>query len=193
MRHYYTYLYKDTDGTPIYVGKGFAKRAWSHFKAKSHLGNVLRKRKQNGCTIEPIITYHTNENIALAMEIFWIAVYGRADLGRGTLFNLTDGGEGSAGAIVSAATKAKTSKALIGKKKTKTHSKNISVGKKNKPQSAEHIKAHADAIRGSKASQETKDLLSSQRKNVKKTPEHVAAMRAGVIAYYARKKAATKD
>ena len=90
---YYTYLFKDIDNTPIYVGKGCAKRWMHHRGASTHLGKLLRKRKKQGFLITPTITYHATEKVALAMEIFWIAVYGREDLGTGTLFNLTEGGE----------------------------------------------------------------------------------------------------
>ena len=105
---YYTYLYKDTDGTPIYIGKGHGDRAWLHFGFKSHLGNLLRKRKKSGF-IAPELTYHKNELTALAMEIFWISIYGRKDKNLGTLLNRTDGGDGTSGKIVSQETRAKLS------------------------------------------------------------------------------------
>jgi hypothetical protein len=50
---YYVYIYRDIDGTVIYVGKGKEGRAWLHFKSKTHLGNLLRKRLRDGFKIEP--------------------------------------------------------------------------------------------------------------------------------------------
>lgn len=52
---YYTYLYRDVDGTPIYVGKGKNKRAWKHFNpnVKTQIGYTLRKRKACGFDIKP--------------------------------------------------------------------------------------------------------------------------------------------
>jgi hypothetical protein len=97
MTQYYTYLYRDIDGTPIYVGKGCDKRAWSHNKSRSRLGNTLRKRFRDGASLQPIIFNQADEQTALDMEVFWIAFYGREDLGKGTLFNLTAGGEGISG------------------------------------------------------------------------------------------------
>lgn len=94
---FYTYLYCDTDGTPRYIGKGNGGRAWHHFKAKTRLGYMLRKRKAQGITIEPELQYHTSEDLAFAEEIKLISKYGRDDLGTGTLFNNTNGGDGWSG------------------------------------------------------------------------------------------------
>lgn len=95
---FYTYLYKDPiDNKPIYVGKGKGNRAYYHIYAKTQLGNTLRKRKTEGYVVEPVINYEADETTALEMEKFWINFYGRLDLGTGTLFNLTDGGEKAPG------------------------------------------------------------------------------------------------
>ena len=98
MNEYYTYLYKDpkTD-TPIYIGKGCKLRAYEHRFSQYRIGRTIRKRLKQGYNIDPIIVYHKNENTALAMEIFWIAVYGRENIKTGTLFNQTPGGEGGSG------------------------------------------------------------------------------------------------
>jgi hypothetical protein len=93
---FYTYLYRDPkEHKPIYVGKGQKKRAWSHFTktANLHLKRLIAKRLNEGHTIEPIINYEVDESTAFHMEMFWIDFYGREDLGTGTLFNLTDGGD----------------------------------------------------------------------------------------------------
>lgn len=97
MEKYYTYLYFDIGGTPIYVGKGKNNRAFSHLRpsTKTHLGYLLRKRLRQGCIIKPTIHIEVDEKTALNMERFWISFYGRKDLKEGTLFNLTDGGDGS--------------------------------------------------------------------------------------------------
>lgn len=96
MNTYYTYLYIDPkNNSPIYVGKGQDKRAWSHFTITSNprLTNTLKKRIQEGFIIEPSLTYYPSEKAAYSAEIFWIAVYGREDLKTGTLFNRTPGGD----------------------------------------------------------------------------------------------------
>ena len=104
---FYTYLYKDpkTD-VPLYVGKGQDYRAFSHFKSKHHLGNLLRKRNREGYVCDPIFLHKDcTENQSFAFEIFWIAVFGRQDLDKGTLLNRTNGGEGPSGIIWSEETK----------------------------------------------------------------------------------------
>lgn len=113
---FYTYLYRDIDGTPIYVGKGKGNRAWNHFQAsvKTHLGFLLRKRLREGIRIDPEINYHVSEEVALATEVQQILFFGRVDLKTGTLFNLTDGGDGTSGCIWTDERRAKTIASLNG-------------------------------------------------------------------------------
>jgi hypothetical protein len=96
-KQFYTYLYRDPkDGTPIYIGKGFNKRAWEHqYDLGTHLSHTLRKRIREGYVPTPTINFEVDEQSAMEMEKFWIDFYGRKDLGTGTLFNLTSGGEGA--------------------------------------------------------------------------------------------------
>jgi NUMOD3 motif len=133
VNQFYTYLYRDPkDDTPIYVGKGTGKRAWAHQRTKSHIGNVIRKRKREGYTVEPIINYEVDEATAHHMEMFWIDFYGRADLGKGTLFNRTDGGEGLANP--SEGTRAKISAAAFGRQPMSNEVKaKINAARKGKP------------------------------------------------------------
>jgi hypothetical protein len=105
---FYTYVYKDPRPTkfcqPVYVGKGQDRRAWAHWekqvKHNPGFGNflaLLRREK-----LEPIIEIvkdGLDEAEAFYEEIRLIAEYGRRDLKTGTLFNLTDGGEGAVGAV----------------------------------------------------------------------------------------------
>lgn len=97
MEKYYTYIYYDPlrDNEPIYVGKGHSKRAWVHLysKRKHPFIQRLQHMKKNG--INPIIGLYSglDEELSLLLEQELISKFGRKDLGKGTLLNLTDGGE----------------------------------------------------------------------------------------------------
>lgn len=94
---FYTYVFF-IDDIPKYVGKGKGNRWMEHRRAKSQLGDALREEyKRSGKWLTPQIVYRGDEDSALAEEIHLIAFYGRLDLNSGSLWNLTDGGEGNSG------------------------------------------------------------------------------------------------
>ncbi len=88
---FYTYAYLREDRTPYYIGKGEGNRAY----VKHQKGISVPKDKSR------IIFLKQNliEEEAFKHEKYMIAVFGRKDLGTGILRNLTNGGEGSSGAI----------------------------------------------------------------------------------------------
>jgi hypothetical protein len=99
---FYVYQYlreKDSPngkaGTPYYIGKGCGKRAWGKH-------TVLIPSDPTNIKI---IAEHLSEADAFAMEIAFIAKYGRLDKGTGILRNRTDGGDGTSGVVVSQATR----------------------------------------------------------------------------------------
>lgn len=108
IKKHYVYLYKSPkDGTPVYVGKGWGDRAWSHVEIAArnpeqhrnkYFARTLAKWLRLGLKVEPEIveTFETHE-AALDREIELIKQFGRHNLKNGTLLNLTDGGEGTAG------------------------------------------------------------------------------------------------
>jgi len=104
---FYVYVYRDPRplklNQPVYVGKGTGNRDISHWSKGSHnkpFQDFISHLKLRGyvalCTHE-IET--EDEAEAFAKEIELIALYGRRNLNTGTLFNLTNGGEGGSGAI----------------------------------------------------------------------------------------------
>ena len=104
---YYVYVIVDPiRNFPIYVGKGLkgSGRHLDHFRLSSttnvRLYRRLRSLRDSG--FEPIIQLSEDldpESAALQRESELIARYGRSDLNAGTLYNLTNGGDGSSGAI----------------------------------------------------------------------------------------------
>jgi|ERR1035437_76239 hypothetical protein len=97
---FYTYLWLREDGTPYYVGKGKAQRAW-------RTGSPPAERV--------IVQEHISEDDAYTAECFLISHYGRIDLGTGCLRNYTDGGEGQSGRVVPEDVRKKLSEAGKGR------------------------------------------------------------------------------
>lgn len=111
------YLYFDPkNNIPRYVGVGkTAKRAREHLlpsvKSNRQLKAMIGKRIKEGFIIEPIIIHlgHSDYKIAQMIEVAVISTIGREDLGKGTLFNKTDGGDGVVGRIISEEERSKKS------------------------------------------------------------------------------------
>lgn len=96
---FYTYIYYDPsrNNEPIYVGKGQNKRAWIHLKSNKKSPFISRLKHMKKENITPVIGIYSgiDEELALLLEAELIQKLGRKDLGKGTLLNLTDGGEGN--------------------------------------------------------------------------------------------------
>lgn len=119
--NYYVYQYLRENGTPYYIGMGKGKRAYN-----KHYYGVGCIRPKDLSRIDFLYTNITQDQ-AWAFEIFWIAVYGRKDLGTGILYNRTNGGG--------------TAATTKGKKLTGEHKQKISAGgkgTKRPPFSEEH-------------------------------------------------------
>ena len=104
---FYVYVYRDPRPTklnaPVYVGKGTGGRDLSHWSRGSHskpFQDFISHLKSRGLVASCERVFETeNEQEAFAKEMQLIAQYGRRDLGKGTLFNRTDGGEGPSGMV----------------------------------------------------------------------------------------------
>jgi len=110
---FYVYVYRDPRplklGQPVYVGKGTGDRDLSHWSRGSHnkpfQDFISHLKQRNFVAICERVFETENEEEAFAKEMGLIKLYGRRDLKTGTLFNLTDGGEGPSGYIKSDAEK----------------------------------------------------------------------------------------
>lgn len=114
-KKFYVYIYRDPrpnkNYCPIYVGKGINKRAKIHWYCGSDnriFARILDKLKH--LDLKPIIeivAWFDDENAAFDLERELIALIGRRDQKKGPLANMTDGGDGASGVVMSAGTKAK--------------------------------------------------------------------------------------
>lgn len=113
----YRHIRPDTDQV-FYIGKGYRLSKSHGFRAtqkhsRSKWWNRVIEKNNGVYTVEVIMEFDT-EAECNAKEIELIKLYGRRDLKSGTLVNLTDGGDGSTGIVVSVETKSKLSKIFSG-------------------------------------------------------------------------------
>lgn len=196
MNIYYVYIYYDprkTPAEPIYVGKGHGDRMTIHINRQCY--NPILRRKVNkirSLGLEPVLEKFaenmSNED-ACKLEMELIAKYGRLHLKTGTLCNLTEGGEGTVGYKHRPETLELYSQQRKGKKQTPAQyaancNRVISDETRQKQSIASkghsrHTNEQLDKIRtirlGSKHSDETRELMSEQRKGKKQTPAQYAA------------------
>ena len=154
--HYYTYAYLREDKTPYYIGKGKGDRAYKKSK------NDIKPPKDKSRIL--LLKQNLTEAEAFKHEIYMIDVFGRKDLGTGILHNMTNGGEGTSGAIRSDETRRKMSEALKGKPRSKEIRRKISESHKGKTHSEESRRNMSESQKGKTFSEETKRKLSESQK-----------------------------
>lgn len=176
---FYTYAYLREDKTPYYIGKGCYKRAYR--------GNGKSCGIPKDKTRIIFLKKNITEEEAFKHEIYMIAVFGRKDLRTGILRNLSNGGEGNSGHIVTNQIKEKLKLANTGKKhseeskkkmsklaKLRCHSEEtkIKIGKASKNRkpmlgkklSEEHKRKLREINLGKKHSKESKKKMSDAHK-----------------------------
>lgn len=120
-KDYKVYVHqKETTGEIFYVGKGRRWRENHKHNRNKHWLNVVAK---NGFTVCVVAANLSNEE-ACAFERLLIE-----KLGRDTLVNYTNGGEGSEGYKHTEESKAK----MLGRKFTEEHKRKLSEAKKKNP------------------------------------------------------------
>jgi hypothetical protein len=107
MNKFYVYVYVDGNDIPLYVGKGCGDRDQKHLYScrlddGSYWHNKLKKLLRENKIFRVIKLFNDlSEDQAYAWERGLIDYYGRKDNATGILYNLTDGGVGSSGSIMS--------------------------------------------------------------------------------------------
>ena len=145
MNDFYVYGYF-LDGKLVYVGKGKNIRFLMHTmpSANSRLARTCRKYPDR--VTYGIFKSELNEDQAFELERLLIKTFGRDDLKTGTLFNLTDGGEGPEGmsldwrARISAANTGNTY--WVGRHHTETSKQKMAASRSRLPPN--HTTPHTD-------------------------------------------------
>jgi hypothetical protein len=157
MNNYYVYTHtKIGEDIPFYIGKGYNRRAYSKGGRSTYWHNVAK----NGYNVD-FEFENLDEDTALQMEKDLIKMWGRRDIGTGCLVNLTDGGEGISGYIMSDEQKKsmsviqKGNKHFLGHTHTEESRKKMSDKIKEK-MTIEIRKKLSDVSRGKKRTDETK-------------------------------------
>lgn len=191
---YYVYAYLDSskpglyqygdyyfEYEPFYIGKGIRDRIFHHIKeAKGYCAlrgriNYLKLHKINKIITEtgrdPIIVILYKgipETCAIEHEMALIRLIGRRDTGTGPLCNMTNGGEGGSGLIMSDSAKKKLSLIRKGIKLPLWIRKRISeaqIGRKHRPESIEKM---CKAQKGHIVKESTREKL--RKANIGKKP-----------------------
>jgi len=177
MSEYFIYRHLRLDTNEVfYIGKGKYKKSYKniyHRAYDKHNRNNYWKNITNKTNYEvEIVIDNLTSDKANNKEIEFIELYGRIDLNKGTLVNMTNGSDGNNGIIFTDLHKNKISESNKGKKHTpeiKEHLSKVNFGKKHTEETKQKIgKIH----KGKKLSQETKQKISESYKGKVSVVEH---------------------
>lgn len=178
MKFYVYMLCRDVECTdPFYVGKGKGRRILAHEEevACSRGNNILKHRaikkrlRVLGFVPKKIVASGLTEAEAIRYERQTIALFGRMDTGTGSLTNLTDGGEGTSGAVVSASTREKKRAALLGRPRPQDVIEKISGSNHYAFGKAAHNRGKPSPLRGTTRPPDVCRRISESHKALGKT------------------------
>ncbi len=153
MAYVYKHIRPDNNEV-FYIGIGIEKNRINSVRSRNkYWHNIVNKYGK----VEEVIEENLTWDQACEREKFWIKFYGRKIYG-GSLCNMTDGGEGSFGKVVSTETKKKISESRKGKKLSYDHKKKISEGNKGKlkPKPEYFSQKMREIVKGSIRTEESK-------------------------------------
>lgn len=157
-KDFYIYMYLDQENVPFYIGKGSGSRYLVIHHLNGDSRNQFLKNKILKIGIENITIHKLHKNIteqeSFYWEKYWIKYIGRRNTKEGTLCNLTDGGEGASGKLVSEETRAKISKIHKGKKIP------LEVVEQQANSLKEYFKTHDNAFKGKSHTEKTRQKQS---------------------------------
>jgi len=137
-KKFFTYILRDPtrNNEPFYVGKGTGRR----FKVDKNKNVESRKQKiiDSGFSVNIEIINALDEEHSFFLEECLISIFGRRDLETGTLWNFTNGVEGTSGYKHTRESKEKISQRHLGAIRSEETKKNISnslIGKSRPPMS----------------------------------------------------------
>ena len=183
---HYVYLYSDPSrAEPIYVGMGKGGRYKRHLlRTDRHpMTHRVQAMKRDG--VEPVITFlcdNVDQELASLVEQEAISKYGRKDLGKGPLLNLTDGGDGCFNP--SPETRKRMSESRTGTKQPAEAVERRAAQARGKPRPAHVLEAMKKANTGAKRSPEARARMSAAHKGKKLTEEQRAKISAGLRTAY---------
>jgi hypothetical protein len=170
MAYVYRHIRLDNN-EPFYIGIGSDndyKRAYKKTQRTKHWKSVSDK----GYEVEILIDGLTWEE-ACEKDKEFILLYGRKDLGTGNLINLTEGGEGTVGRVVTNKTREILKEIFTGRKRPDLKGKKRVISEEQKQKTSNTLKGRKlseqtkDKMRGFKRlpmSEETKRKISEYRK-----------------------------
>lgn len=174
-----TYIYGDYlfNYEPFYIGKGCGNRKDDHIKygnkENKHFDRRIKKIRRivgHDPFVMPYKEFLT-EQTSFELEMLMISIIGRRDLKRGPLCNLTDGGDGSSGRIISDETREKI---RIGNKNRPPVSeetrKRMSISNKGRILSEEHKRKIGESQKGNKnhnfGKKQTKETIEKRSRSL---------------------------
>lgn len=161
---FYVYIKIRANGKAFWAGKGYGGRAFHHKKRNAYYSRIIEK--QGSETIRTTIIPVASEAAAFLEEIRLIAYFKALGL---ELANLTTGGEGAAGRVVTPEERARISKALMGH----------APANKGKPSPLRGVKHDKPSplvgIKRPPFSQEHRDNLSKALRGKPLSPAHIEA------------------